>query len=264
MNKLITLFLAPATVLAVVVSCGKDNGDPKSMTVTDIDGNTYGTVQIGNQIWMAENLACTRYDTESERAGEYILQGIGENDAYTPYYVDSRVKENWTDNGKFADKITDEQIKRLGLLYNWAAAMGFTAEEAWNQVDKYDGDRQGICPNGWHLPSRDELEVLELNVAATCGDTRSGFEGKHLKSATGWHSDGSGTDDLAFCLLPAGGSDGKQIINVGYYTHIWSSTARTNDKAFDDQFVYNTDDIQAFYSLKKNARSVRCIKDSEQ
>lgn len=251
-----------ASSLLILCACEK-NPSPKDDTVTDICGNTYRTVTIGNQVWMAENLASTKYDTESERAGELIPKGDGSGSGYEPYFVDSRIKEHWTDNGTFAKNLKDEQIKKLGLLYNWSAAMGFTAEESWNQKGLYDGNRQGICPNGWHMPSQVEWDELEKSVRGICGDTKTGMEGKHLKSATGWHKDGNGTDDVKFNVLPAGGSDGKQIICVGNYAQIWTSTAYDNEEAYDDWLNYDSDDVVAFDSLKKNARSIRCVKNAK-
>lgn len=264
MKSLRTISIALVAMLLALCACQKN--EPAADSVTDICGNTYKTVKIGNQIWMAENLACTKYDTESELAGGVIAEGDGKGSGYQPYYVDSRIKEKWTDGGKFAGNITDEQIKKLGLLYNWAAAMGYaTAEEAWNKTGTYDGNRQGICPNGWHLPSQDEWDLLETTVRDICGDEKTGFEARHLKSKTGWASkEGITSDDaLNFCALPAGESNGSQIICVGAYLQIWTSTALTSkyqDEAFDEWFSYNSDDVVAFDSFKKNARSVRCVK----
>lgn len=249
-----------ATSLLILCACKKDSL-PEDETVTDICGNTYKTVTIGSQVWMAENLASTKYDTESERAGELIQEADGSGDI--PYFVDSRIKENWTDKGVSAEELSDEQIKKLGLLYNWSAAMGFTAEESWEQKGLYDGDRQGICPNGWHLPSQVEWDELEKNVRTLCGDPETGREGKYLKSSTGWHEGGNGTDNVKFNILPAGGSDGKQIICVGRYAQIWTSTAYNNEEAYDDWLNYNSEDIVAFDSLKKNARSIRCVRNAK-
>lgn len=163
-------------MLLALVACEKNDPDPKAETVTDICGNTYSTVTIGNQVWMAENLESTKYDTESERAGEVIPESDGSGSGYMPFYVDSRIREKWTDKGTFAEDITDEQIQKFGLLYNWAAAMGYAAEESWKQVGMYDGDRQGICPNGWHLPSQVEWDELERTVRTMCGDPKTGLE----------------------------------------------------------------------------------------
>ncbi len=271
MKNLNLIMVALAGVVMAFSACKKnDSGsEPEKETVTDICGNTYKTVKIGTQTWMAENLACTKYDTESELAGGVIAEGDGKGSGFQPYYMDSRIKEKWTDKGKFADNISDEQIKKLGLLYNWAAAMGYaTAEEAWKKEGIYEGNRQGICPNGWHLPSQVEWDLLEATVRDICGDAKTGTEGKHLKSKTGWaSSEGITSDDAVnFCALPAGESDGSQIICVGAYLQIWTSTALTGkfqDEAYDDWFTFNSDDIVSFDSYKKNARSVRCLKNSE-
>ncbi|MCQ2336246.1 MAG: hypothetical protein MJ010_03585 [Paludibacteraceae bacterium] len=268
MKNLNLIMVALAGVVMAFSACKKnDSGsepkpEPKKETVTDICGNKYSVVKIGTQTWMAENMACTKYDTESELAGGVIAEGDGKGSGFQPYYMDSRIKEKWTDKGKFADNISDEQIKKLGLLYNWAAAMGYTNEEALNQTRMYDGNRQGICPNGWHLPSQVEWHELESAIKEEYDEGKTGTEGKHLKSSSGWFENGNGTDDKGFCVLPAGGSDGDKLLNVGYYAQIWTSTAYDNEEAYDDVFMYNSDDIVAFDSYKKNARSVRCLKNS--
>lgn len=251
---ILTLLLSVATVCA----CEKEP-DPQPDTVKDVEGHIYHTVEVGDQVWMAENLCCTTYDTESERAGEVIPVSSGETRSLKPFYVDSKIKSKWTDGGYFSENMTDELISKIGLLYSWSAAMGYNASEAGNATGAYQGVRQGICPNGWHLPSGEELTVLKQYLNKQFG----GFEARYLKSRSGWHSDGSGTDDFNFCLLPAGGSDGNQVVQVGGYAHIWSTTAVGKDKAFDILVEASNDGLAFFNSLRTNARSVRCIKNAE-
>ena len=258
MSALKTYILALALAIATLSACEKEP-DPQSSTVTDVEGHTYGTVKVGDQIWMAQNLCCTTYDTESERAGEVIPKSSGVTFSLKPFYVDSTIKDKWTDKGFFAENMTDELLSKVGLLYSWSAAMGYNASEAGKASGEYQGVRQGICPNGWHLPSGEELVVLKQYLNRQFG----GFEARYLKSASGWHSDGSGTDDFNFCLLPAGGSDGNQVVQVGGYVHVWSSTAVGNSEAFDILVEASNDGLSFFNSLRTNARSVRCIKNAE-
>ena len=251
---ILTLMLSVATVSA----CEKETA-PQSFTVTDVEGHTYGTVEVGDQVWMAENLCCTTYDTESERAGEVIPESSGVTLSLKPFYVDSKIKSKWTDGGRFSENMTDELISKIGLLYSWSAAMGYNASDAGNATGVYQGVRQGICPNGWHLPSGEELTVLKQYLNERFG----GFEARYLKSESGWHSDGSGTDDFNFRLLPAGGSDGNQVVQVGGYAFIWSMTAVSKNMAFAILVEASNDGLTFFNSLRTNARSVRCIKNAE-
>jgi uncharacterized protein (TIGR02145 family) len=96
----------------------------------DIDGNVYETIQIGDQLWMAENLAVTRYNNGAE-----ISTG--------------HTNEEWTQlaTGAYAANDLDpDNADIYGYLYNWYAV---------------DDDR-GICPEGWHVGTDDEYKQLEM------------------------------------------------------------------------------------------------------
>ena len=102
-------------------------------TVTDACGNKYGTVQIGDQVWLTENMRCNKYDSQSERKGATIP--TSNTTLYTPYY----------------------KTGSNGHLYNWSAAVGLTTEvQVKAQTSEFSGRRQGICPNGWHVPTSAE------------------------------------------------------------------------------------------------------------
>lgn len=259
MKSLRTISIALVAMLLALCACQKN--EPAADSVTDICGNTYKTVKIGNQIWMAENLACTKYDTESELAGGVIAEGDGKGSGYQPYYVDSRIKEKWTDGGKFAGNITDEQIKKLGLLYNWAAAMGYaTAEEAWNKTGTYDGNRQGICPNGWHIPSTSEFYSLKKFIDNQYG---SGFSvaGKYLKSTTGWKA-GNGNDFYDFNALPSGRAFNGVAEYIATDAWFWTSTYFSVGSQSAKFYTLGSSDIFQDGTLTKTyAFSVRCVKD---
>ena len=92
-------------------------------TVTDYDGNTYGAVLIGNQIWMAENLKTTHYSDGT------LITGIYDSGA--------------------------EYIENYGLLYDWSASMNGESTSSTNPSGV-----QGVCPCGWHLPSMAEWNEL--------------------------------------------------------------------------------------------------------
>ena len=105
--------------------------DGPSQPVTDIDGNVYKTVKLGNQVWMAENLRTTRYAD-----GRKIPLGTTESfDVAYRYYPD--------DNSA--------NVADYGYLYNWPAVMNGSASSSANPSGV-----QGICPDGWHVPSNAE------------------------------------------------------------------------------------------------------------
>lgn len=216
-------------------------------TVTDCQGNFYLAVKIGSQYWMAENLQCTKYDTQSERAGAVLSTSSKQTDA--PYYLAARYA-----NTEYSANLTDEQRKRLGVLYNWAAAMGYSESQAVSQTGDYNGKRQGICPNGWHLPSRTEWNTLEKY----CGGKVDA--GTKLKSRSGWYESGNGTDDYGFCGLPAGKAYGNYVSSVGSWVDFWTSGAGSDGAYSRELGCYESYFGERYYG-KDAAVSVRCIKD---
>ena len=111
MNTIKPIILTLVLSVAIVSACEKET-NPQSTTVTDVEGHTYSTVVVGDQVWMAENLCCTTYDTESERAGEVIPESSGVTRSLKPFYVDSKIKSKWTDGGRFSENMTDELISK--------------------------------------------------------------------------------------------------------------------------------------------------------
>ena len=202
-------------------------------------GQIYKTVVIGEgekaQTWMAENLN---------------------------YYDASLEGRSWC----FGDVEANCDI--AGRLYTWAAAVGKTEEEcAYKYCNLGEAKIQGICPDGWHLPSKHEWELLFTNVGGQ--DNAS----KILRSQTGWRiydEDGTaydtdGTDLVGFTALPAGEyHDGVSFVEGGAV--FWSST---QDVATDggDVFVYcmvlDAANVAGFLwdLFKYQGSSVRCIKD---
>ena len=119
-------------------NCGDD--------VVDVNGNTYGSIQIGTQCWMTGNMRATKYDTESEGSGEIPVMEVRDlHEMFHPSY-----KEN---GGKY--------------YYNYAAALGFGSGDEAIEYTTASGPRQGICPNGWHVGTLEEWCTLEGFVTGT-------------------------------------------------------------------------------------------------
>ncbi|MFO7868847.1 MAG: fibrobacter succinogenes major paralogous domain-containing protein, partial [Bacteroidales bacterium] len=126
--------------------------------VSDFEGNVYKTVKIGNQIWMAENLRSTYYaDGTPIPSGAGLGDITGQNTS--TYYF-------W-----YNDDI--QNASEWGALYTWAAAMNSEASSATNPSGV-----QGVCPNGWHIPSDAEWKELEmsLGMSAAAADNTGGRE----------------------------------------------------------------------------------------
>jgi len=244
--KIKLFFIASAIVL--LSACSQQPPYDTTKSVIDCQGNTYPVVKIGEQYWMAENLKCTKYDTESEKAGQILT--TSETDANAPYYTDGRQ----TVTG-YSDNLTEAQREKLGLLYNIAAAGGFTEFEAMTKTGGFGTQRQGICPNGFHLPTIEEWDVL----AEACGGVA--ISGKKLKTTTGWYEYDDGTDYYGFAALPAGFAYGSNVYNVGEIVQFWSSNADNDDYLYYAYLYYNDDELFRG-SRQDGALSVRCIRNN--
>ncbi len=205
--------------------------------IDERDGQTYKTVKIGNQWWMAENL-------------NYA------DSVKTP----SLRERNWcyNDSAKYCAK--------YGRLYTWAAAIDSSKlYDSGNGVNCGDGIMctlpekiQGLCPNGWHLPKLAEWEILFAQVG---GDS---IAGKILMSQKDWTHNENGSDIYGFNALPAGGTNLKgQFNSIGDYTFFWIAETANEDYAYYVCLYYEDERALLIYSYKKTAHSVRCVKDTE-
>ncbi len=260
-------------------ACKKDSGNEPSPTpgptpidkVTDACGNTYPVVKIGKQYWMAENLRCDKYATQSEAYNASWLTNntipTSEDDTFTPYYTDASDKSKWDKWYDYSDNLTDAQVKKLGYLYNWAAAVG--VEDGYDYGSKpFSGNRQGICPNGWHIPSRAEWQTL-YDYIYSAQKLTSKAVGKYLKTTSGWYNGDSeykpGLDTYGFAALPAGDAGGSSVSRVGCDTNFWTATPKDDSDygyhAYYRGLDYDYDYLYDGDHCKYYGWSVRCLKD---
>lgn len=139
---------------------------PDIPNFTDIDGNVYNTVQVGNQCWMKENLRTTRY-------ADGVVIPQGEDSVWSttePYFY-----------------ILDELASAYGYFYNWPAAVrGIVGSES------NPSGLQGVCPTGWHVPSREEWSQLWNYVSSRpqyCCNGNPSNNAKALASSSDWNID---------------------------------------------------------------------------
>jgi len=227
-------------------SAGTGYGDTVSFTagkgsVTDIDGNTYQTVIIGNQWWMAENLKVTRY-----RNGDKI-----------PIVTDN-VTWAGLSTGAYCNYDNDElHIETYGRLYNWYA------------VD----DNRNIAPLGWHVPTDEEWKQLEMYLGMNQSDAdnthwRGTEEGGKLKEdgTTHWLSPNIGaTNESGFTALPGGirGNFGY-FYSIGSYAGFWSSTKNSSTTSTYRYLDSDQSKIGRWisnYVYNQDGFSIRCVKD---
>jgi len=182
-----------------------------------------------------------------------------------PYKVTSLAGECWTSNLKttlypgtttpipFANPYTCAGCPAgldaiFGLLYTWYSAVnlpdGTTAAAA--------GVVQGICPNGWHIPSKAEWSLLDA------------YSPKQLKSVDYWLTTaGNGTDDFGFAALPAGkyNSQTGRYVDLYGFAGWWASDSEVSQTANYFEIAYYCESMVKTHTLRSDAMSVRCIMD---
>ncbi len=209
----------------------------ESSTVTDIDGNEYKTVIIGDQTWMAENLKVTHY------ASGTSISLVTDRDEW----------KNFSNSKKAYCFYDNDESLGYGALYTYAAA---------TNGDSSGSNVQGVCPDGWHLPSDSEWTVLEDYIS---DDGHSGSEGTALKASSGWADDGDGTDNYSFNALPGGCryKTNGAFSNGGSFGYWWTSTIYYFDNSYAyDRSLYNTNEAVIKNNIGKSyGLSVRCVKD---
>lgn len=225
---------------------------PIDSFITDIDGNSYPVVRIGQQHWLAENLRTTRYadgtpipfiDSEEEWS---LITGIDK--AYSWYQ----------------DQQANAQI--CGAFYSWAAAM--------NGVPGSEADPsgvQGVCPDGWHIPSDAEWIRMHLflgmrpNEADRIGSLggRAGI-GNKMKGFGYplWPEYHVNYNSSGFSALPCGlrNSTGE-FSNLGDYAYFWSSTDFSGLDAWCRYLQEGVSGVVRDHLKKSYGLSVRCVSD---
>ncbi len=219
------------------------------------DDNTYKWIKIGEQIWMAENLA-------------YLPKVAPEYDGslYIPLYYVYAYQGRDVAEAKATSYYSD-----FGVFYNWAAAM---AEE--NSSNTNPSEVKGICPNGWHLPSASEwtqlLDYLISNGYNYDGSTSGNKAGKSVASKNNWlysytlgspGNNSSTNNSSGFNGLPGGYKySGSAFYNFQLESYWWSSTEESSYRAFSSRINYENVEFDPTYNnYKKSGNYIRCIKD---
>ena len=223
----------------------------------DRDGQTYKTVKIGDQVWMAQNL-------------------------------------NFETGNSVCFEDADSNCVEYGRFYTWAEAMDSAAVFSTNGEGCGHEHEcsptypvQGICPEGWHLPTRDEWWILLRAVVDTSFrgnqlDTAGSMAGMVLKSTSGWNASEYGgwyipCNDSIFCFVPSGnGTDeygftalpvSKQSLlgewEYGDYASFWSSSESDEIPGCAGVMGLTGAYFKAslFDSRMDNRKSIRCLKD---
>lgn len=243
----IIFMLFPIFILSQTLYIHKNNGTVINVDISAIDsitfttqsstptpcpgiptvtyaGKVYNTIQIGDQCWLKENLDVGTM-IESNHGGS--LQ---------------------TDNGEIEKYCYDNNASncdKYGGLYEWTEAMQYVTTEG----------AKGICPDGWHIPTRSEFETLEAFVDDKAvklideGQTMSGY---------------TPTNETGFSALFAGYRSSDLNSSFGYRgsgAYFWSSTENNSNYAYNMYLSNSKYDVLLYDGRKDNGFSVRCLKD---
>jgi len=210
----------------------------ETSTLTDNDGNTYNTVKIGNQWWMAENLKTTTFNNNNPIPNVTASTGIGSWSVLT--------------TGAYCWYLNDIANKPIyGAIYNWFAV-----------------NAGNLCPTGWHVPTDAEFITLEeyLGIPAdTVGlwGWRGTISqaGNKMKNTTGWAAGQNGTNTSGFSALPGGyryGVDGS-FEALSFWSNWWTGTAVDVGTAYYRRLDGTNSRVYRFGVLKQGGKYVRCM-----
>ena len=236
-----SLVLITAIVVGVCFTGCQEEETPvrviETSTVTDIDGHVYKTVKIGNQWWMAENLAVTRFNDGS------ALDFFALNDADTLWA--NAVNPSYT--------VINDTL--FGYLYNF------------NVVE----NAKNIAPEGWHVPTDAEWKALEEEIGMSQEESNSlGWRGSNeanklvVKYSQGWPSGVAlfGTDEFGFNAKPGGCRLFNGELNYqGNLTFWWTASTEGNEGWY--RYI-DADQTRIFrqHTYKGYGMSIRCVKNS--
>lgn len=248
------IYLIIIVIFFIHISCEKDDNANENWSagtdwIDTRDEKQYKTVQIGNQVWMAENLAYL------PSVNDIVNGSEDEGSESDPFYYVYDYHGTDVTNAK-----ATSNYQTYGVLYNWTASLN-------------------SCPDGWHIPSDDEWKELEIYLGmnqdqAESTGLRGTDEGEKLKAISGWEYDGNGTNESGFTALPGGNRLGEHYRDTVYYDYMfansgvlgasWSTTeviGEENRFVWSRHLQFSDDKVIRGHWHKSLAISIRCVKD---
>ncbi len=199
--------------------------DAIKTTVSDMSGNTYNTVTIGTQVWMATNLITTKLNDNTDLSTDIAISWSRLTTPAWTYFYDWK---NYV------------YLNTCGMIYNWTAV-----------------NSGKLCPTGWHIPTDTEWTTL-INYLG--GTDFAGRKIKELGTAT-WYAESGATNETGFTSLGGGFYD----TSFNYYkiSTIWWSSSEASSTNANVVFQTWEDNKLKIISQPKDKRGnyVRCIKD---
>jgi uncharacterized protein (TIGR02145 family) len=220
-------------------ACKKETKTPIVLehgTVTDIDGNLYKTVKIGDQWWMCENLRVKHFQDGSSIS---LIENQDQDSV-------------WANANTPAFSYINDTI--YGCFYN-----SFSVQ-----------DTRKLAPAGWHIPSDEEWKTLEKTIGMSSMQADEfAWRGNHeaealiVKSSEGWPNGTVpfGLDTYDFSILPAGCRLFNGEITSGTTGFFWTSTTISNGQSYYRYFDYKKKNIFRQTTYPQYGMSIRCVKD---
>jgi len=195
--------------------------------VSDIDGHDYPVLPLAGYCWTKTNMRAEHY---SDDHGDIVKVLI----------YNSSLHPDETGN-----------LNTYGYLYTWYSAVRVPENSTETPSLNPAGFVQGICPNGWHIPT-----ALEINALRS-------IPADDLRSAELWITPNSNTNSTGFSELPAGMFNAGQNRFVGLLSesHLWSTVTPEVGTAASLTFAYYCDAPLPSTHSSSDAVSVRCVKD---
>jgi uncharacterized protein (TIGR02145 family) len=226
-SSILIFFIALQALLFTTPANAQNKG-----TLTDTrDGRVYQTITIGEQTWMAENLAYLP-------AVDYVGTGLFEQECHYVYGYNGINPDEARANTNYSE---------FGALYNWIAA-------------------KSACPAGWHLPTDGEWMKLEKYLGMADNELQSrewritGETAQKIKSASGWKR-GNGTNESGFNVLPAGCRGYAGFESKGYCAYFWTASTIDGDNGWRRGICSDSNGISRQEDRRYFGCSVRCVKD---
>jgi uncharacterized protein (TIGR02145 family) len=216
-------------------SCGANNIHNNSIsyaTMTDQEGNSYKTVVIGAQEWMAENLKTSIY-----RNGDAI--------------ANPTIDENWatTSSGAWVLPNNSPTFEcPYGKLYNWFTCV----------------DTRELCPSGWRVPGNSEWDTLTnfLGGPSYAGDLMRSTGNIASNNGLWIPNNSNASNSSGFSGLPAGYCLGGGLIfeNIGYGSFFWAGSEHNSTGGYYRLLLAGNNDVEAGAFDKQAGFSVRCMR----
>ena len=215
-------------------SSSVDSGEPVFGELTDArDGRVYKTVKLGSQEWMAENL-------------------------------------NYAAEGSLCYEDDEKNCEKYGRLYNWEIALDTSNRGC---GDNFSGcrlrsdfhPREGICPDGWHVPEHAEWDTL-FAYADAHGEGESAADALQAYYRDDYLEKTYSSDRFGFNVVPAGVFNGNEFSGLGTSTEFWTASIETTDWLSYISITPSTihfvkgSGSNVYMTHISHAVSVRCVK----